>query len=221
MRAVLALLAGLALAFCQWLIYVYAPGEATLGQVQRIFYMHLPLAIWAMLSFCVVFAGSIIWLIKRKTEIDNICAAAVEIGVLFSTLALATGIIWARKSWGVWWTWDPRLTTTLVMWFLYSACLVFRHLEMNVNRKRVVCAILGIAAFLDVPLVFISARMFRSIHPAVFGQSGGLDPEMRLVALATVLACGLLWLALLLIRKQQLDLDWTLRRIRMNRENGD
>lgn len=221
MKSAIAFLAGLALAACQWLIYNYAPVEATLGPVQKIFYMHLPLAIWAMASFLVVFAGSIAWLIWRRTGIDHICEAAAEIGVLFSGLALASGIIWARKSWGVWWTWDPRLTTTLIMWFLYCAYLVFRHIDIEATRKRTICAILGIAAFLDVPLVFVSARMFRSIHPAVIGAGGGLEPEMRLTAIASVAACGLLWLALLLIRQEQLNLGWRLRKLRIQLENGE
>ena len=203
----LALAGGAALAACQWLIWCYAPEEATLGLMQKIFYLHLPLAWWALISFFVVFLGSIAVLARRSDGADRLCAAAAEVGVLFSGLTLVTGMIWARKSWGVWWTWDPRLSTALVMWFIYAAYLLLRGLDMAPERRRTVCAVVGVAAFLDVPLVFVSARIWRSIHPAVFAsREGGLEPEMKLTAVACVAAMGLFWAALVWLRKRQLDL---------------
>ena len=162
MPRLLALLGGLAFACCQWLIYVYAPEEATLGLIQKIFYIHLPLAWWALISFFTVFLASIAYLLRRAPGADRLCAAAAEVGVLLSGLALVTGMLWARKSWGVWWTWDPRLTTTLIMWFVYAGYLVLRGLDLPPQRKSLVCAVVGVVAFLDVPLVFISARIWRS-----------------------------------------------------------
>lgn len=207
MAALFVMAGGIALAICQWLIYFYAPVEASLGMMQKIFYMHLSLAWWALFSFFLVFISSIVHVCKKSDSSDALCAAAAEIGVLFSGLALASGMLWAKKSWGVWWTWDPRLSTTLVMWFIYAAYLVLRNLDIPGPRKKMVCAVMGIVAFLDVPLVFFSARIFRSIHPAVFAsESGGLEPEMRFAAICCVLALGLLWLGLLLIRKKQLEL---------------
>lgn len=214
MLIILALAGGTALAACQWLVYYYAPVEATLGIVQKIFYMHMPLALWALISFSLVFVGSIAFLWRRKPAYDRLCAAAAEIGLLFSGLALVSGMIWARRSWGVWWTWDPRLTTTLIMWFIYAAYMILRCLDMGTDRRRTICAVVGIAAFLDVPLVFVSARIFRSIHPAVFGSGGGLEPEMKLTVLACVLALGLFWAALLLFRTRQLDLEARLDRLK-------
>lgn len=207
MPQLLAIAGGAALAACQWLIYLYAPEEATLGLMQKIFYIHLPLAWWALFSFFLVFLGSIAVFARRSAGADRLCAAAAEVGVLFSGLALVTGMIWARKSWGIWWTWDPRLSTTLVMWFVYAAYLLLRGLDMAPERRRLVCAVVGVAAFLDVPLVFVSARIWRSIHPAVFAaRGGGLEPEMKLTALACVLALGLFWAGLVWLRKRQLDL---------------
>lgn len=204
---ILALLGGLAFACCQWLIYMYAPEEATLGLVQKIFYIHLPLAWWALISFFAVFLGSIAYLVRRCPGADRLCAAAAEVGVLLSGLALVTGMLWARKSWGVWWTWDPRLTTTLIMWFVYAGYLVLRGLDLPPQRKGLVCAVVGVVAFLDVPLVFISARIWRSIHPAVFAaKGGGLEPEMKLTVIACVLSFGLFWAGLVWLRKRQLDL---------------
>ena len=181
----LVLLGGAALAVCQWLIFFYAPVEAQLGLMQKVFYTHLPLAWWALISFLVVFVASIVYLIRRSPAADRVCAAAAEVGVLLAGLALVTGMIWARRSWGVWWTWDPRLTTTLVMWFIYAGYLVLRGLDLPPQRKRMICAVVGVVAFLDVPLVFLSARLWRSIHPAVFAsKGGGLEPEMKLTAIA-------------------------------------
>lgn len=212
MAALLALLGGICLSACQWLIYSYAPVEASMGFIQKIFYLHLPLSIWSLISFFVVFCGSIAYLFKKKTEIDNLCKSAAEVGVVFCALALASGMFWAKKSWGVWWTWDPRLTTTLVMWFVYSAYLVIGALDLPDSAKRRIRAILGIVAFLDVPLVFFSARIFRSIHPAVFGaEGGGLEPEMKLTAFACVISMGAIWGAFLWVRKTQLDLEANIR----------
>lgn len=204
MTSLLALLAGIALAMSQTLIFAYAPVEATLGLAQKIFYMHLPLAWWALFSFFLVFITSGLWLWRRQSTLDSLSAAAAEVGLLFSGLALLTGMIWAKKSWGVWWTWDPRLSTALIMWFIYAAYLLLRHTEMPLERRRVICAVVGIVAFLDVPLVFVSARLFRSIHPAVFGKGGGLTPEMQITAMASVIAVGLLWLTLVLFRWRQI-----------------
>lgn len=215
MGVLLALSAGIAMGVSQWLIYVYAPVEATLGVVQKIFYMHMPLALWALVSFTVIFFGSIAYLWRKKTEYDILCAAACEIGLLFAALALISGMVWARKSWGVWWTWDPRLATTLVMWFIYAGYMLIRNLDMPLERRRIVCAVSGIVAFLDVPLVFLSARIFRSIHPAVFGhESGGLEPEMKLTLCICVISLGLLWGALLLLRTIQIKQEERLNKLK-------
>lgn len=212
----LALVAVLTLASCQYLIWVYAPVEAQMGLIQKIFYLHLPMSWWALLSFFVVFLASIAWLLRRQLWLDNLAAAAAELGLLFCSLALLSGMIWAKKSWGVWWTWDPRLTTTLVMCFLYATYALLRHMELLPTRRRVVCAVVGIVAFLDVPLVFFSARIFRSIHPAVFGQGGGLSPEMQFTAIACVVSVGFLWGALLLFRLRQLQMREWVSQLRQN-----
>lgn len=203
----LAVMGGLAFALCQWLIYAYAPVEATLGLSQKIFYVHLPLAWWGLCSFFLVFLGSVSWLWRRRLAADRLALAAAEVGVLLSGLALLTGMFWARRSWGVWWTWDPRLTTTLIMWFIYVGYLVLRGLDVPPMRRSTICAVVGVVAFLDVPLVFLSARLWRSIHPAVFAnKEGGLEPQMRMTVFACVTAFGLLWAALVWLRKRQLDL---------------
>lgn len=201
----LGIAAGIAMAASQWMIWVYAPVEATLGIMQKVFYLHLPLAWWALLSFGAVFVGSIGYLWKRNPSMDRLAESAAEIGVLFSGLALITGSIWGRVSWNVWWTWDPRLTTTLVMWFIYAAYLLVRGVEMPRERRATVAAVLGIVSFLNVPLVFWSARLWRSVHPAVFGsKGGGLTEAMTYTVFACVLAWALVWLWLVSFRCRQL-----------------
>ena len=173
MSAILAVMALIGLAVSQYFIWVYAPLEQTMGVVQKIFYFHLPLAWWALFSFFLVFVASIVFLIKKDTKWDGLAGAAAESGVLLSALALITGSLWGRAAWNTWWTWDPRLTTTLVMWFVYCGYLVLRTAPINEQKRQKICAALGIVAFLDVPLVFFSARLWRSIHPAVFAARGG------------------------------------------------
>ena len=214
MTAVLAALAAVALAVAQWFIWVYAPVEETMGVVQKIFYIHLPMSLWAMASFFVVFVASIMVLVKKDGAWDRLAGASCELGVLFSGLALVTGSLWGKPIWNVWWTWDPRLTTTLIMWFVYAAYLILRQSGVGGERAPVVRAALGIVAFLDVPLVFISARKWRSIHPTVFGsQGGGLEPEMLAAVLVSIAAMGLLWVALLSLRARQLGQGATIRHI--------
>lgn len=199
--SVAALAGGLALAVCQWLIFHFAPVAAETGVIQKIFYLHLPLAWWALISFFVVFTASILYLMNKKPHWDLLAGAAAEVGVVLAGLALITGSIWARRSWGVWWTWDPRLTTTLIMWFIYAGYLIMRKLDLPENRRRNICAVVGVVAFLDVPLVFFSARLWRSIHPAVFAsKDGGMDPDMKLTVIVCVLTFGLLWAGLTAFR---------------------
>lgn len=203
----LALLGGLALAVCQWLIFVYAPEEQVMGLAQKIFYIHLPLAWWGLMSFIIACACGILYLTRRDLKYDMYGAAAVEIGMLCCTLTLVTGSIWGRHSWGVWWTWDPRLTTALILWFIYAGCMALRAMPMPESRRASLCSVVAIAGVLDVPLVFLSARLWRSIHPSVFAsKGGGLEPEMAVAVAASVLSFGLIWAALLVLRSRQLVL---------------
>ncbi|WP_027180500.1 cytochrome c biogenesis protein CcsA [Maridesulfovibrio bastinii] len=203
---ILAVLSAIALCIGQYMIWMYAPLEMVMGIVQKIFYMHMPLAALAMLSFFVVFAASVAYLLKRNDRFDRMAGAAAELGVVFSGLALITGSIWGRAAWNVWWTWDPRLTTTLIMWFVYAAYLVLRSAPMSGDRRALVCSVLGIVSFVDVPLVFYSARLWRSVHPNVLGaKGGGMEPEMLQTLLCNLIAFALLWLTLLIIRYRQLN----------------
>lgn len=198
--------AGLIIA--QYFIWVYAPVETTMGIMQKIFYIHLPMAWWGLICFFVVFCASILFLIIRNPLMDRLAQASVELGLIYSTLALVTGSIWAKSAWNTWWTWDPRLSTALVMWFIYAGYLVLRQAIENPVKMRFIAAVLGIVAFLNVPLVFLSARMWRSIHPAVFGsRGGGLEPEMLTTVFVCIGAWGLMTAAIVLFRTRQLGLE--------------
>lgn len=205
--ALLAALSMASMAVGQYFLWIHAPEEATMGQVQRIFYFHLPLAWWAFAAFFGVFVCSIGLLWTGRRQWDVLTGALAEVGVLACSLALITGSIWGRASWNTWWTWDPRLSTTLVMWFVYSGYLVLRASNAGGARGAKVRAVLGIVAFLDVPLVFLSARLWRSIHPAVFAsKGGGLTPEMWTTVWVNVAAWGVLFAALVLARHRSLVL---------------
>ena len=159
---------------------VVAPTEQTMGDVQRIFYYHVPSAWTAFLLFFVNFIASIVYLWKRSAGSDAIAVASAEVGVVFCTVVLVTGPIWARPVWGIWWTWDARLTTTLVLWLIYVSYLVLRRFAAG-SQTQVLSAALAIFGFVDVPIVFMAIRWFRTQHPSPVmggGENSGLDPTM-------------------------------------------
>lgn len=190
-----------------YMVFLWAPTEQTMGQVQRIFYFHVASAWVAFLAFFVVFVGSLAYLWKGKTAWDHLAVSSAELGVIFTTVAIAAGSLWAKPVWGVWWTWDPRLTTTLVIWFIYVAYLLVRAYTEEPSRQARFAAIVGIIGFLDVPLVFMSIRWWRTIHPepVVLGSPGsGLAPEMTLTLVVSLIALTFLY-ALLLWRRFSLE----------------
>jgi heme exporter protein C len=184
-----------------YMAFVYAPKEATMGDVQRIFYFHVGAAWTAFLAFFVVFLGGVAYLRTRDRRWDALAVSSAEIGVVFTTIALAMGSIWAKPAWGAWWTWDPRLTTTTVLWLIYVSYLILRGTIDEPERRARFAAVVGIVGFVDVPIVFLSIRLWRTIHP-VLVKSEGFDmaPEMVQALLAALLACTLLYACLLLAR---------------------
>ncbi len=170
-----------------YLIFMVAPTDSVLGHVQRVFYFHVPIAIMSFLAFFVVFVGSLMYLINRTPKWDALAHASAEVGVVFVTLALLTGIIWARPVWNTWWTWEPRLTTTMILWLIYVAYLMIRSYAPNPSKGAIYAAVMGIIGFVDVPIVYYSVVWWRSIHPSPvvgpFAQSDALDGTMALVLL--------------------------------------
>jgi len=189
--------------FCQ-AMYV-APTEATMGDVQRIFYYHLPSAWVAFLLFFVNFLASVWYLVRRTIGADALALASAEVGVSFCTIVLITGPIWARPIWGIWWTWDARLTSTLVLWLIYVSYLVLRHYATG-GQVPVLAAALGIFGFLDVPIVYMAIRWFRTQHPQPViggGQGSGLDPTMWHAVLWNLAAFSMLALMFVWVRYRQ------------------
>jgi heme exporter protein C len=144
----------------------YAPIESTMGIVQKIFYLHLPSAINTFVAFVVVFVASVGYLVQRKAWWDDLAASAAKAGVLFCSVVLLTGMVWGKGAWGAWWTWSPRLTFSLLLWLLYVVYLLLRSSIDSEQRRGMVAAAYGVVAFLDVPLVYVSARLLPDIHPA-------------------------------------------------------
>jgi len=154
------ILAGLAL------VIFLAPVEPGEGPSQRIFYLHLPVAMTTFLPCFVVFAASALYLWQRAPWYDDLAHAAAEVAALYCTVLLATGVIWAKARWAHWWTWSPRLTLSLVLWLLYVVYLVVRPMISSPQRRAAVCAVYGVMAFLDVPLVYFSVQLMPDdMHP--------------------------------------------------------
>jgi heme exporter protein C len=200
--------AGLA-ALGMYLAVLGAPTERTMGHAQRIFYVHVPAAWAGFLAFGVVFVASVGYLWTRRRSWDLAAHASTEVGVVFTTLAIISGSVWGRAAWGTWWTWDPRLTTTFMLWFIYVVSLMVRAYGGAGNQSGRFAAVLGIVGFLDIPLIHLSVVWWRSMHPLPVvvrpeGFGGGLHPAMLQALLVNVAAFTLLYVALFGIRRGQM-----------------
>jgi len=183
------------------LALVWAPQDAKQGDPQRIFYIHVPAAWIGFLAFFVVFVGSIGVLRTGKRRWDDIAASSAEIGTIFTTAVLITGPLWGRPVWGVYWTWDPRLTSYLLLWLIYLSYLVLRGYVPEPARRARYSAVLGIVGFLDVPIVYLSTRWWRSEHPTQFVfERGGLPTEMLITLLVGIATFTVFYAYLMTVR---------------------
>lgn len=181
-------------------IFIYAPVEKTMGIVQKIFYIHVPSAFLSYLAFFITFVASILYLSRRNPKWDTIAHCAAETGVIFCTIVLITGPIWAKPVWNVWWTWDPRLTTTLILWFTYVAYLILRR-SVKENQRANLAAVFGIIGFINVPLTFFSIRLWRTIHPVVItGRGFNMSWPMIFALMLTFIAFCFLFFSVLISR---------------------
>lgn len=163
-----------------------APTEETMGDIQRIFYYHVPSAWTSFLLFFGNFIASIVYLNKRSPRWDSAALAFAEVGVVFCSIVLVTGPLWAKPVWGIWWTWDARLTTTFVLWLIYISYLLLRRFSES-GQTPTLAAALAIFGFLDVPIVYMSIRWWRTQHPQPViagGEGSGLDPQMKFALFA-------------------------------------
>jgi heme exporter protein C len=200
-----------------YLIFFYAPEERTMGLIQKIFYFHVSSAWISFFAFFLTFLYSILYLLKNNQTYDEIAFSSAEVGLVFCTVVLVTGPLWAKPVWGAYWTWDPRLTTTLVLWFIYASYLLLRKFIDDDQKKATYSAILGIIGFIDVPLVYFSIKWFRTIHPNVFRSGGGLDKSMLYTLLFSLFAFTLLFVNILVKRVKIELLSREIKKIKFNR----
>ena len=185
------------------LLKIYTPTEETMGPIQMIFYLHLPAAINTFLACATAFVASIAYLWQRNSWWDDLASAAARVAVQLCAVVLATGMAWGRGAWGVWWTWSPRLTFSLILFLLYVVYLVLRSSIEGRQSRAAIAAIYCVIAFLDVPLVWLSARLIPDIHPGAIR----LEPTMQLTLAAwfvpmTLMTAGLVVGRFFLNRRQ-------------------
>src|SRR6266487_315543 len=193
-----------------WMIFLYAPTDAVQGQPQRIFYFHVPMAWLGMLGFAVITVAGIGYLVRKDERWDWAARASAESGAFFITLALITGSIWGKTIWGTWWTWDARLTTTLILWFIYIGYLMLRSYMGRTSASARAGAVLAIIGIIDVPIIYESVNWWRTLHPtAQVGVQGALPPSVVLTLMISLTTFTLLY-SILLIQLYQLQRAQTL-----------
>lgn len=182
-----------------------APTELFQGAPQRIMYLHVPSVVTAYVALLVVFAGSVLYLWRRDPRWDRLARSSAELGVLFISMTLLSGAIWGKAVWGAWWTWDARLTTTLILWFIYVGYLMVRAWAPGSRGARA-AAIIGIVGALDIPIIHWSAVLLRTLHPqpTVFRPEGpALPPSMLIPLMINMVAFLVVFAALLVLRVRQ------------------
>lgn len=190
-----------------FMAFVYAPMDAVQGQAQRIFYVHVPMAWLAYLAFGVILVGSIGYLWKRDMRWDRLARSGAELGFLFTTLVLITGSLWGRPIWNTFWTWDARLTTTLILWFIYLGYFMVRSYAADAERGARYAAVLGIVGAVDVPIIHLSVRWWRTLHPepVVLDTGGPNLPNEMLWTLLVCFAGFTLMFVYLLVQKYRIE----------------
>lgn len=179
-----------------YMVFIFAPTDIETKNIQRIFYFHVPLAWIAFLAFFIVFGCSIMYLWKRDKKWDVLASSSAEVGLVFTTLFLLTGSIWAKPIWGVWWTWDSRLTSSLILWLIYIAYFIVRSYISEEQRRARFAAIVGIIGFIDVPVIALAITLWRTQHPGPVIFEGGLVPEMVWTLLVSIAAFTALYFLL-------------------------
>lgn len=185
-----------------FMIFFVAPTEATMGDVQRILYLHVSVAWCGLAGIVAMGSCGAMYLVRRRLQWDFWSQAAGEVGWLCTTLTLLTGSVWAHEAWGTWWTWEPRLTSSLVLWIVYAGIFLLRSSIDDPHLRGRVSAVLTLVGVCDVPLVIMATRWFRGVHPV----TPEMDPAMRLVLLASVVSFSAFFAYLVLLRRRQLEL---------------
>ena len=202
-----------------WQVFFWVSTERTMGVVQRIFYIHVPAAWVAFLAFGLVALCSAVYLWLQDERLDMAAVSAAEGGMLFTTIVLLTGPLWARVAWGTWWTWEPRLTLTLLLWFIFLGYFLVRASTENPRQGKRFAAVVGIVGALNIPLIHLSVRFFRSLHPApvVLRPEGPALPGDMLTTLLTGLAAFTFLFSSFFLFRYGLE---RMRRVSMHRETA-
>src|SRR5436305_1034911 len=186
------------------MIFFFAPTDALQGPVQRIFYVHVSAAIAAFASFATVMVGSVIYLWRGSLRADRLARASALVGLVFTTVTLVMGMLWAKPIWGTFWTWDARLTSTLVLWMIYAGYLLVRRLADPGRQSARLAAVVGIFGFIDVPVVHFSVTWWRTQHPGPIIVNDALPPQMLATFLLT-LACTLVLAAVMIAIRYRIE----------------
>jgi heme exporter protein C len=182
------------------LVWVGVPSDPLFDESYRVFYFHVPAAWVAYLAFGLSLASSGLFLKTRRYKFDVFAEVTAILGVIYASLTLILGSIWANVAWGIYWNWDPRETTTLVLWIAYVGYLALRSSMENVEKKAVLPSIYNILAFSTIPLSYLSVRYWQTLHPVIIGSSGGfIDSTMLGVLLLNLLAASFVFLFILII----------------------
>ena len=210
LRDALLISGALLMAFTLYLVYFWAPTEQNLGVSQRIFYFHVPLGWIGMVSIIVVAVASILHLTTGRQKWDDLAYSTAELGVIYASLILVTGAIWGKPVWGVWWTWDPKLTTTLVLWFVYVGYLMVRAYGPAGGQGKRFASVIALIGAIDAPIIYKATDWWRSAHPDNNIPSD-LDGRMLLTLLVSVVTFTIIYLFMLMerysLRKSESDLD--------------
>jgi heme exporter protein C len=194
------IITGLMMLLCLWLVFTYAPVEASMGVVQKIFYFHVPSAYTMYLSWASCTIASIVYLVNRSEKADMVARSSAEMALMFAMIVMTTGPLWGRKSWGAYWTWDPRLTSALLLTLIILSYVLLRSLASGDMERRFAAALAILGACI-VPIIHLSVQKWRGQHPTVItGKGGGLAPEMKTVFALCMVTFTLFFVVLLLRR---------------------
>ena len=187
-----------------YMVFLWVPTESNLGVSQRIFYFHVPLAWIGMVSIIIVSVSSAIHLITGREKWDHLAYAGAEVGVVFFTLLLATGVMWSKPVWGVWWTWDAKLTTTLILWFIYVSYIMLRAYGPKGSQGARYGAIIALIGAIDMPIIYMATVWWRTAHPEMnigpLAESGSLDSRMQITLLISLISFTFLYVYVLIQR---------------------
>jgi heme exporter protein C len=204
-----------------YLAFVFAPPEATMGELYRILYIHLPSALVCYLAFTLSMVSSVLFLRRRERRYDTLAEVSAWLGLLFGAVTLVTGSIWANAAWGTYWNWDPRETTTLVLWVAYLGYVTLKMSLENEERRAVVGSVYNILAFVTVPLSYFSLQLLPTLHPQVVSGSGiGLTPPMTLALALNVVSATVLFAYLLGAMSTVHDLEKRVETLQYLRQEG-